>query len=99
MTAGRTRKTAKRAGARAARGAPQPPDPRSPAALVEELGDLFARMGAQRISGRVVGWLLVSMGIAQCEPERRRMRLAYLAAFAVILLATRWPWLEALARA
>ena len=45
------------------------------------------------------GWLLVSMGIAQCEPERRRMRLAYLVAFALILLATRWPWLEALARA
>jgi hypothetical protein len=43
------------------------------------------------------GWILVSMGIAQCEPGRRRTRLAYLVAFAVILFATRWPWLEALA--
>jgi hypothetical protein len=43
------------------------------------------------------GWLLLSMGVAQCEPERRRARIAYLAAFAFVLLATRWPWLRLLA--
>lgn len=41
------------------------PDPRSPEALVEELGDLFDRMGSSRISGRIVGWLLV------CVPEHQ----------------------------
>jgi hypothetical protein len=43
------------------------------------------------------GWLLLSMGVAQCEPERVRARLAYLSAFAVVLFATRWPLLTALA--
>jgi hypothetical protein len=42
------------------------------------------------------GWLLLSMGVAQCEPERVRARLGYLIAFAVVLFATRWPWLDAL---
>jgi hypothetical protein len=42
------------------------------------------------------GWLLLSMGVAQCEPEERRTRFAYLVAFAVVLFATRWPWLRAL---
>jgi len=42
-----------------------PPDPRSPSALVEELGELFDRTGSSRISGRIVGWLLV------CEPEHQ----------------------------
>lgn len=46
-----------------------PPDPRSPLALVEELGDLFARMGSQRISGRVVGWLLISIPEHQTAAE------------------------------
>jgi hypothetical protein len=43
------------------------------------------------------GWLLLSVGVAQCEPERRRTRLAYLAVFAWVLVAARWPWLRALA--
>jgi hypothetical protein len=42
------------------------------------------------------GWLLLSMGIAQCEPEKERTRLVYLCAFAVVLFATRWPWLREL---
>lgn len=42
------------------------------------------------------GWLLLSMGVAQCEPEKRRTRLAYLVAFAVVLFVTRWPWLREL---
>jgi DNA-binding transcriptional regulator GbsR (MarR family) len=45
--------------------ASSPPDAGSPMALVEELGDLFARTGSQRIAGRVVGWLLV------CVPEHQ----------------------------
>lgn len=43
------------------------------------------------------GWLLLAMGVAQCEPERTRARLGYLVAFLVVLLATRWPLLDALA--
>jgi hypothetical protein len=43
------------------------------------------------------GWLLLSMGIAQTEPAGRRVRLAYLAVFAFVLLVTRWPWLGLLA--
>lgn len=45
------------------------------------------------------GWLLLSMGVAQCEPERARTRAFYLLAFLAVLLATRWPWLDALAAA
>lgn len=37
------------------------------------------------------GWLLLSMGIAQCDPRRRRTRLAYLAAFAAVLAYDRLP--------
>jgi hypothetical protein len=44
------------------------------------------------------GWLLLSMGIACCEPQRERMRIAYLVAFGVVLFATRWPWLDWLVR-
>lgn len=43
------------------------------------------------------GWLLLSMGVAQAEPGWRRLRVAYLAVFALVLLVTRWPWLQALA--
>jgi hypothetical protein len=43
------------------------------------------------------GWLLLAMGVAQCEPERTGTRRAYLAVFAWVLLAARWPWLRALA--
>ena len=42
------------------------------------------------------GWLLLSMGVAQAAPGQVRTRRAYAAVFALILLATRWPWLEAL---
>ena len=42
------------------------------------------------------GWLLLSLGVAQCEPEKERTRLVYLVAFAVVLFATRWPWLRQL---
>jgi hypothetical protein len=38
------------------------------------------------------GWLLVSMGLAQCSPDRRALRAGYLLAFAAILLFAELPW-------
>ena len=32
------------------------------------------------------GWLLLAMGVAQCEPGARRLRLAYVAVFALLVL-------------
>lgn len=43
------------------------------------------------------GWLLLCMGIAQCEPGRIHTRRAYAVVFAIVLVAARWPWLRALA--
>ena len=43
------------------------------------------------------GWLLLSMGVAQSESGHFRTRRAYAAVFAIVLLATRWPWLGKLA--
>jgi len=40
------------------------------------------------------GWLLVSLGVAQCEPRRRRTRLFYLATFGLILFCREVPWLQ-----
>lgn len=42
------------------------------------------------------GWLLLSMGVAQAPSDRPRLRAAYLAVFAWVLFATRWPWRRAL---
>ncbi len=42
------------------------------------------------------GWLLTILGIAQLEPERRAMRLAYLATFAFILIDKLVPWTRGL---
>jgi len=42
------------------------------------------------------GWLLVTLGIAQCDPERRRTRLLYLAAFIMILFYRDIPWAKLL---
>jgi hypothetical protein len=39
------------------------------------------------------GWLLLAMGISQCEPAARRTRLAYLGVFAVLIFYARAPWL------
>jgi hypothetical protein len=38
------------------------------------------------------GWLLVVLGLAQCEPGRRRTRALYLAAFALVFLYAALPW-------
>jgi len=37
------------------------------------------------------GWLLLSIGVAQLEPARRRTRATYLVAFALVLVEARWP--------
>ena len=41
---------------------------------------------------RGFGWLLMCLGLAQCEPERRTTRAAYLAVFALIALYRSTPW-------
>jgi hypothetical protein len=41
---------------------------------------------------RGFGWLLMCLGLAQCEPERRATRYAYLAVFALIALYRSTPW-------
>jgi hypothetical protein len=43
------------------------------------------------------GWLLATMGLAQCRTHQRLLRGAYLAVFILILLYTEIPWAEALA--
>ncbi len=45
------------------------------------------------------GWLLLAMGVAQCEPERRGTRLLYLAVYALILGYREVPWATLLAGA
>jgi hypothetical protein len=38
------------------------------------------------------GWLLAVIGLAQCEPERRRTRLLYLVTLVLVLLYASMPW-------
>ena len=38
------------------------------------------------------GWILMAMAIAQCEEERPKTRILYLATFLLILLYHRLPW-------
>jgi hypothetical protein len=40
------------------------------------------------------GWLLVAMGVAQCEADRTRARVAFLATFALILFYREVSWLK-----
>jgi hypothetical protein len=42
------------------------------------------------------GWLLLTMGIAQCDGGRRRTRLLYLLTFVLILIYARTPWSDLL---
>ncbi len=42
------------------------------------------------------GWLLLSMGIAQCPDDARSTRWLYLACFALVLLHEHVPWFDAL---
>lgn len=41
---------------------------------------------------RGFGWLLMSLGVAQCAPAARRTRAAYLAVFALVALYHAVPW-------
>ena len=43
------------------------------------------------------GWLLATMGLAQCRPDQRTLRGAYVAMFVLILLYTEIPWAGVLA--
>jgi hypothetical protein len=43
------------------------------------------------------GWLLIAMGVAQCEADRVRTRIAFLATFALILFYREVSWLRWLA--
>ncbi len=43
------------------------------------------------------GWLLVALGIAQCDPEKRRTKWRYLATFVLILFYRDVPWARLLA--
>ena len=43
------------------------------------------------------GWLLIAMGVAQCDAHRFRTRLFYLASFALILVYREVPWARLLA--
>ena len=45
---------------------------------------------------RGFGWLLVALGVSQCDAERRGTRAAYLAAFALVALYHAIPWTRAL---
>jgi hypothetical protein len=39
------------------------------------------------------GWLLLALGVSQCEADARRTRLAYLGVFALLIFYARAPWL------
>jgi hypothetical protein len=39
------------------------------------------------------GWLLLAMGVSQCEADARRTRLAYLGVFALLIFYAHAPWL------
>ena len=43
------------------------------------------------------GWLIATMGLAQCRPDQRRLRGAYLSVFLLILLYSEIPWTGVLA--
>ena len=42
------------------------------------------------------GWLLLALGVAQCEPGRRKTQLAYLVVFVLILFYREVPWVKQL---
>jgi hypothetical protein len=42
------------------------------------------------------GWLLLALGVAQCEPGRRKTQLSYLIVFALILFYREVPWVTQL---
>jgi hypothetical protein len=43
------------------------------------------------------GWLIATMGLAQCRPNQQALRVAYITAFLLILLYSEIPWTGVLA--
>ena len=43
------------------------------------------------------GWLIATLGLAQCPPSQRRLRGAYISVFLLILLYSEIPWIGVLA--
>jgi hypothetical protein len=43
------------------------------------------------------GWLIATMGLAQCRPNQQSLRGAYIAVFVLILLYSEIPWTGVLA--
>jgi hypothetical protein len=43
------------------------------------------------------GWLIATMGLAQCRPNQQTLRVAYIAVFLLILLYSEIPWTGVLA--
>ena len=43
------------------------------------------------------GWLIATMGLAQCRPNQRTLRVAYITVFLLILLYSEVPWTGVLA--
>jgi hypothetical protein len=56
------------------------------------LAFLFTTFSFATVQG--FGWLLVALGLAQCQGERWRTRAAYLAAFALVALYRAVPWTD-----
>lgn len=42
------------------------------------------------------GWLLIAMAVAQTDPEQKRLRILYTAAFGLIVLYREIPWADAI---
>ncbi|MBW2314358.1 MAG: hypothetical protein JRH10_09220 [Deltaproteobacteria bacterium] len=68
------------------------PGERGPARLRDAALLVFAASTYSVATVEGFGWLLLAMGLAQCPAERRRTRLAYVAAFALILFYREVPW-------
>src|SRR4030095_2677886 len=54
----------------------------------------FAAAHFRLATVRLFGWLLMALGVAQCEPEARRTRHAYLAVFSLVGLFRSLPLVQ-----
>lgn len=68
------------------------PTHRRPAALRDAALLIFCASTYAVATVEGFAWLLLAMGVAQCEPERRGTRAAYLACFALVLFYRSVPW-------
>jgi len=60
---------------------------------------LFALVTYPVATVRGFGWLLMTMGIAQCDPARRTTRIVYVAVFCLVEIFRSVPWDDALVAA